>query len=272
MIFARDKGRMCNNVLQYGHVYAWGREHGRQTMSMRFAYKYPYFHICDTPRHNFPTYVAAKAAAAVGLLPVVAFHEPCADTAAKERRMLRSRHVVVEGWYVRFYDLFIKYRDEIVRLFAFKPEIAERATQTFARCTAGADVAIGVHVRRGDYATWNGGRYYFSDEAYAQAIARVAALFPGRRVCAIVCGNAPQPDPAKMAKLLPGIAVSFPRGGEADDLCLLSLCHRIMGPPSTFSLVASMYRDTPLWWMRSADEQPTPDSFKKFDYLFRNIE
>ena len=40
MIFVHDKGRMANNILQYGHVYAWGREHGRKTMSMRFAYKY----------------------------------------------------------------------------------------------------------------------------------------------------------------------------------------------------------------------------------------
>ena len=54
MIFVHDKGRMANNMLQYGHVYAWGREHGRTTMSMRFAYKYPWFHICHTPHHNFP--------------------------------------------------------------------------------------------------------------------------------------------------------------------------------------------------------------------------
>ena len=39
MIFVHDKGRMANNMLQYGHVYAWGREHGRTTVSMRFAYK-----------------------------------------------------------------------------------------------------------------------------------------------------------------------------------------------------------------------------------------
>ena len=47
MIFVHDKGRMANNMLQYGHVYAWGRAHGRTTMSMRFAYKYPWFQICE---------------------------------------------------------------------------------------------------------------------------------------------------------------------------------------------------------------------------------
>ena len=72
MIFVHDKGRMANNILQYGHVYAWGREHGRKTMSMRFAYKYPWFHICHTPHHNFPTYLFAKYAAKLGLIPSVA--------------------------------------------------------------------------------------------------------------------------------------------------------------------------------------------------------
>ena len=33
MIFARDKAQMCNNLLQYAHVYAWGREHGRKLVS-----------------------------------------------------------------------------------------------------------------------------------------------------------------------------------------------------------------------------------------------
>ena len=28
MIFVHDKGRMANNMLQYGHVYAWGRRSG----------------------------------------------------------------------------------------------------------------------------------------------------------------------------------------------------------------------------------------------------
>lgn len=32
MIFVRDKGQMCNNILQYGYVYAWAKEHGRKCM------------------------------------------------------------------------------------------------------------------------------------------------------------------------------------------------------------------------------------------------
>ena len=75
MIFVTDRGRLCNNILQYGHLYAWGREHCRKTMSMRFAYKYKDFHICHTRYHNFLVYVVAKYAAKLGLIPTVDFDD-----------------------------------------------------------------------------------------------------------------------------------------------------------------------------------------------------
>ena len=132
MIFVRDKGRMCNNILQYAHVYAWAREHGRKTMSMRFAYKYPYFHLCDTPWHNFATYTFAKYGAKWGLIPVVSFHQEEADTTAQEQAMLAKKLIVAEGWYARWYDLFLKYKDEILQLFAFHPNIEKHAQQVTA--------------------------------------------------------------------------------------------------------------------------------------------
>ena len=56
MIFARDKSQMCNNLLQFAHVYAYGREHGRHVLSMRFSYKYPYFRIRHTRHTSFALY------------------------------------------------------------------------------------------------------------------------------------------------------------------------------------------------------------------------
>ena len=53
---------------------------------------------------------------------------------------------------------------------------------------------------------------------------------------------------------------------------MLSECDYLIGPPSTFSLVAAMYRDIPLYRMDTADEQQmTPESFRLFDYWFQNI-
>ena len=156
MLFVRDKGRMCNNILQYGHVYAWAREHRRRSVSMRFAYKYPYFHICHTRYHNFVVYVLAKLAAKIGLLPVATFDHVGDNPEAQ--RLMASRHwLMVEGWEVRYYDLFLKYKREIKQLFAFDSAIEYHVDHLLANTREG-DVMLGVHIRRGDYRTWQGGR------------------------------------------------------------------------------------------------------------------
>ena len=133
MIFVRDKGRLCNNILQYGHLYAWGREHGRSTMSMRFAYKYRYFRLCHTRYHNFLTYVFAKYAAKWHLLPVADFGiDAPNDPERQEQLLLTHRHIVAEGWYARFYDLFLKYKSEILGLFQFDQFVREAPDRLLA--------------------------------------------------------------------------------------------------------------------------------------------
>lgn len=84
MIFARDKSQMCNNLLQYAHVYAWGREHGRKVISMRFSYKYQYFKICHTNLTSFTWYLVAKYLAALKILPTASFKRRDCDREALE--------------------------------------------------------------------------------------------------------------------------------------------------------------------------------------------
>jgi len=271
MIFVHDAGRLCNNILQYGHLYAWGREHGRPTMSMRFSYKYQYFRICHTRYHHFLCYVLAKYAARWGLITTVRFDRPDEDTGQQERTMLTRRLVMATGWYARWYDLFLKYRQEIAGLFAFDEAIAESARRRMARRQEGT-VRLGVHVRRGDYKTWHGGRYCYTDEQYAEMVRHFARLHADARLDIYICGNDPGLDRDYFSQALHPHAVHFPDGNPGEDLCLLSECDYLIGPPSTFTLVASMYHDTPLYWMLSADpEDMTADSFGRFDQLFRQI-
>lgn len=216
-------------------------------------------------------YVAAKYMAKWGLLTVVGFHDPHESTAAKEALMLEKKNVVVEGWHVRFYDLFVKYKQDIISLFAFSKEIKESAAAKLSACSSGCDIALGVHIRRGDYKTWMNGRYYFEDDVYIDNVRQFAALHPGKRIAVFVCGNDPTLDKEKYRAALDGMNVSFPAGSPGEDLCLLSECDWLIGAPSTFSLVAAMYRDLPLYWIEEAGLRLTQDSFRHFDYLFKNI-
>lgn len=271
MIFASDKGRMCNNILQYGHVYAWAREHGRKSISMRFCYKYQYFNVCHTRFHNFLTYALAKFAGFCHLIPTVNFNDDSEETArSNEQWMLRHSTFIVRGWYVRYYDLFLKYKKDIIRLFSFDPAITEK-TRSFMKPKTDGELRLGIHIRRGDYKTWQGGRYFYDDDVYQNYAKQFCQLFPDKKITIYICSNDPALNKEFYQAELQPATVILPQGGQEDDLCLLSECDFLIGAPSTFSLVASMYRDIPLCWMEERSVSLSLASFKHFDELFRNI-
>ena len=271
MIFVRDKGRLCNNILQYGHVYAWGREHGRSTMSMRFAYKYRYFRICHTRYHNFFVYLFAKYAAKWGLLPVADFGiDAPNDPERQEQLLLSHRHIVAEGWYARWYDLFLKYKQEIIGLFQFNERVIKSVDSLLAQQPK-TDIRLGVHIRRGDYRRWHGGRYYYSDQQYIGVIRQFVNLHPDLHIQLFICGNDPELNEASFHEAFPTLDICFPKGNPGEDLYLLSRCDRLIGAPSTFTLVAAMYHDLPLYWIEDPSAAPTDAAFGRFDQLFQQI-
>lgn len=271
MIFARDKSQMCNNLLQYAHVYAWGREHGRKVISMRFSYKYPYFKIRHTPLTSFPLYLLAKYAAALHLLPTASFKYATCDHEALERKMLRHRHIVVSGWYARWYDLFIKYRQEICNFFTIDEAYT---TPVRRKMQAWNGLRLGVHIRRGDYAVWKDGIYCYSDEVYVERIRQFASLFPDEKIDVCLSTNDVKVSAVAFQQLLDDnrLCVHLLGGNAVEDLYMLSQCDYVIGPPSTYSLVAVMYHDIPLCRMDQI-EQPLMalSDFKCFDYWFRRI-
>lgn len=271
---------MCNNLLQFAHVYAWAREHNRSVMSMRFSYKYPHFRISRSKYVSFPLYLFAKYMAALNIIPTASFkHEDC-DTNDLEKKMLQHKHIVVSGWFARFYDLFIKYRSEICDLFTIDDDIClpvrQQMTDIEAATNSEKDILrLGLHIRRGDYADWKGGIYCYPDEYYVCYVDAFARLFPDKEIHIYLSTN----DSSVSAEHYQEISrtdtqVFFHnlKGSAVGDLFMLSDCDYIIGPPSTFSLVAAMYRDIPLCRMDTVEPRNlTKESFRLFDYWFRHI-
>lgn len=275
MMFARDKSQMCNNLLQYAHVYAWGREHGRKVISMRFSYKYQYFKICHTSLTGFGWYLLAKYLAALRLLPTASFKYDDCDREALERKMLRHRHIVVSGWHARWYDLFLKYRDEITDLFTLDSQYTDPVKAKMQEAelgSTGSIVRLGVHIRRGDYRIFHDGKYLYDDEVYQRHIRRFMMLHPGKAIHVYIATNDPEVKESSYQEQCPGAHVHCLGGSSPEDLFMLSECDYLIGPPSTYSLVAAMYRDIPLYRMDETDEDMmTLESFRRFDYWFLRI-
>lgn len=265
MIFVKGYGQMCNNILQYAHLYAFGREYGIWVVSMRFAYKYRYFKLCQRWYHHLPMYLLGKLLIKTHLIECVTTD----NTSEVVDRLKTAPVIASQAWGgCRFPDLFMKYRDEIKDLFTIRPSICQKV-QVWMNRHPKADICLGLHIRRGDYATWEGGKYFFSDDVYIERIREFKALFPESNINVYICTNDRNLDIDKFKAVHTDTFLS--RGSGIEDLRLLSQCDYIVGARSTFSMVAAFYNDLPIYWIMDKDQPLKLDSFKRFKDLYMTI-
>lgn len=185
---------------------------------------------------------------------------------------LRSRkRIAVDGWHFRFPDLFLSNKKEIKEMFAIKSEYLNEIKPYMDDRLKKADISLGVHIRRGDYKTWMGGKYYFSDDVYINHIRQFMKLFPDKKVAVFICTNDRKLDIKKYKELLKEGDIYLPNGNEIEDLYVLSQCNYLLGVKSTFSLMASFYNDRPFYWIVDKDEPMKLDNFKDFESEFMNV-
>ncbi len=172
-----------------------------------------------------------------------------------------KRPVLVMGWEFRCDSLFEKHAAEIRRHFRLAPEHSEPVRQCIDEARQRSDIVVGIHIRHGDYATYMNGRYFYEVSDYAAKMRQIQAQFSPRRVTFLVCSNAHlnHDDFA-------GLDIQFGPGHLAQDMYALAETDLIIGPPSTFSMWASFYGNTPLWTM--ADRNETIDVHSLTPELF----
>ena len=78
---------------------------------------------------------------------------------------------------------------ELQRIFRPKDEIMQRAKDMMSVLRAEADMVVGIHIRRGDYATWHDGRFFYELEDYHQFMLRIQEVYKDRRVAFFISSN-----------------------------------------------------------------------------------
>lgn len=117
---------------------------------------------------------------------------------------------------------------------------------------------MGVHVRRGNYQIYRGGRWWFPDEVYADTTRCLAATFFDGFCRVILVSQAPVES---LKKLIPNSEVMT--RGLIQDFCTLGACDLIVGPPSTFSGMASYLFNKPLYHIHTPEcSQLRPDELR----------
>lgn len=92
---------------------------------------------------------------------------------------------------------------------------------------------VGLHVRRGDYQVWQNGKYYFPDQ-YWSSLALENLESAGQ---VFIFTNEPE---SSLARELVSLGCILSEGSSIEDLVRMMFMDRLVGPPSTFPLLARM--------------------------------
>lgn len=172
-----------------------------------------------------------------------------------------------KGWSTRTDVRYLQQTlPELKRIFRPREEIMQKAKALTDELRSSSDMIIGVHIRRGDYATWNDGRFLYSFDEYHQFMLRIQQLYKDKRVSFFISSNE-----VFSLDLFEGCTCRrFGKepSGAILDLYTLSLCDCIIGPFSSYSRWASFIGEVPLCFLEDKNQQFTEQSFSKIiDYF-----
>ena len=171
-----------------------------------------------------------------------------------------SRLLAVKGWKFRDDTNLVRHHEVIARYFQPIASVRKPVESLLSEARALGDEVIGVHIRQGDYRDWKNGIHYFETEQYAHWMREVSQLDACRNPVFLVCASDSVDDTC-----FRGLKAVMGPGSVIGDLHALSLCDRIMGPPSTFSTWASFHGRKPLCMLQHNHQEIVRTDFTLHD-------
>ena len=165
-----------------------------------------------------------------------------------------------KGWQTRTDTRYLKQTlPELKRIFRPKNEIMQKAEAMVAGLRQDSDLVVGVHIRRGDYATWNNGRFFYELEDYRQFMLRVQECYKDKRMSFFISSN--EEFSLNIFEGCHCQRFGKEPSGAILDLYTLSLCDRIIGPFSSYSRWASFIGEVPLCFIKQKNQQLSDQDF-----------
>jgi hypothetical protein len=117
---------------------------------------------------------------------------------------------------------------------------------------------IGIHIRKGDYKYWNGGKYYFNEDIYLkymQNIKNEIQNIYNRECFFIIFSN-------ENIVINENLNIIISRNKWYIDHFLMGKCDMLIGPPSTFTLWASYIGKVKYYHIENDSGEISVDKFK----------
>ena len=163
-----------------------------------------------------------------------------------------------DGWSLRDDNIYYPgVKKDIEYIFKPNRDITYPIDQLFNSIKSPGHIIVGIHLRRGDYKSWFGGKYYFEDDVYSQYMQQIVHLYPEKNVSFYFSTNEKLHDSLFRKYDI----IEKPLNSAPADLYALSQCDLIIGPPSTFSRWASFIGNVPLCIIYNANMVLTSKHF-----------
>lgn len=180
----------------------------------------------------------------------------------KFKEIIRTNDINKTDWYWigwPYYDLeSLRKNDAHIRtLFSFNIDVLEKSKAKIIKYKHKRSILIGVHMRRGDYKNWKNGKYFYSDSEYRKIMDRLAEQMQKKVTYLLFSNGAIDMTVWKGAEY----KVVQMNGSAIMDLCCLSQCDKIIGPPSTFSGMASYIGNKPRMIIEDINQNISEDKF-----------
>lgn len=172
-----------------------------------------------------------------------------------------------KGWQTRTDTRYIQQAmPQLKKIFRPKDEIMNKAEAMVSDMKKKCDLVVGIHIRRGDYATWHQGRFFYDLKDYHQFMIRIQNVFKNEQIGFFISSN----EDFSLDIFTDCQCRRFGKepSGVILDLYTLSLCDYITGPFSSFSRWASFIGEKPLCFLETKDQQFTENSFSKIVDFF----
>jgi hypothetical protein len=145
------------------------------------------------------------------------------------------------GWLFRNPKSWEKYHEEVKEYFKPKQEYQDKIDAFIGKLRDNGKRLVGVHIRHGDYKTWNDGKFFYSFEEVRDILeSYLEKQENSGKVIFVLCSDEKIND-----AVFAGLPYVKGLGSEIEDLFTLAATDVIIGTNSTFGPWAAYYGNIP---------------------------
>lgn len=246
IFFVDAPGQTCNRFWAYLDAIAWAVANNRKVVIFRWDASICYFDALRNDKHvSFPFYFQKKSSSSGGRRLKSILQRLFNNKYSHRFYCTKLAHRIgfFQSWPLRKSHMYFpQMRERLKPIFRPNEDICTPIEDSMHQYKSKGYFVIGVHIRRGDYRNWEGGKYYYEISDYADTMRSLTLLYKDRKVAFFISTNEKY-DETEFSGLT---LCRFNNTTAAHDLYTLTLCDRIIGPLSTFSRWASWYGNVPL--------------------------